>query len=115
MRQLGGSFGIAILTTMIHVNSGNNRSILLENVNNYNTSFIERKQAYMQGFQGKGFNVFDAEQMANRAMEGMITKQTMLLTYDNIYLLVGVFVLCCIPLVYLQKFKKNVPIPVDAH
>ena len=115
MRQLGGSFGIAILTTMIHVNSGNNRSILLENVNNYNTSFIERKQAYIQGFQGKGFNVFDAEQMANRAMEGMITKQTMLLTYDNIYLLVGVFVLCCIPLVYLQKFKKNVPIPVDAH
>jgi len=115
MRQLGGSFGIAILTTMIHVNSGNNRNILLENVNNYNTSFLERKQAYIQGFQGRGFNAFDAEQMANRAMEGVVTKQTMLVTYDNIYLLVGVFVLCCIPLVYLQKFKKNVPIPVDAH
>jgi DHA2 family multidrug resistance protein len=115
MRQLGGSFGIAILTTMIHVNGGNNRNILLENINNYNTSFIERKQAYIQGFQGRGFNAFDAEQMANRAMEGVVTKQTMLVTYDNIYLLVGIFVLCCIPLVYLQKFKKNVPIPVDAH
>ena len=113
--KLGGSFGIAILTTMIHVNSGNNRNILLENVNNYNTSFLERKQAYIQGFQGRGFNAFDAEQMANRAMEGVVTKQTMLVTYDNIYLLVGIFVLCCIPLVYLQKFKKNVPIPVDAH
>ncbi|MBN8859894.1 MAG: DHA2 family efflux MFS transporter permease subunit [Sphingobacteriales bacterium] len=115
MRQLGGSFGIAILTTMIHVNGGNNRNILLENINGYNTSFIERKQAYIQGFQGRGFSAFDAEQMANRAMEGVVTKQTMLVTYDNIYLLVGIFVLCCIPLVYLQKFKKNVPIPVDAH
>ena len=115
MRQLGGSFGVAILTTLIHVNSGKNRNILLENKNSYNTPFLERKQAYLQGFMGKGYSAFDAEQMANRAMEGMITKQTMLLTYDNIYLLVGVFVLCCIPLVYLQKFKKNVAIPVDAH
>lgn len=115
MRQLGGSFGIAILTTFIHVNSGNNRNILLENVNAYNPAYLEKKQAFIQGFQGKGFNPFDAEQMANRAMEGVITKQTMLVTYDNIYLLVGVFVLCCIPLVYLQKFKKNVALPVDAH
>ncbi|MFT3748617.1 MAG: DHA2 family efflux MFS transporter permease subunit [Agriterribacter sp.] len=115
MRQLGGSFGVAILTTLIHVNSGKNRNILLENINSYNTPFLERKQAYLQGFISKGYSAFDAEQMANRAMEGMITKQTMLLTYDNIYLLVGVFVLCCIPLVYLQKFKKNVAMPVDAH
>ncbi len=115
MRQLGGSFGIAILTTIIHVNSGNNRNILLENVNAYNPAFLEKKQALQMGFQSKGFSVFDAEQMANRAMEGIISKQTMLVTYDNIYLLVGVFVLCCIPLVYLQKFKKNVALPVDAH
>jgi MFS transporter, DHA2 family, multidrug resistance protein len=115
MRQLGGSFGIAILTTLIHINSGKNRSLLLENVNAYNTPFLERKQAYIQSFLSRGFSMFDAEQMANRAMEGVISKQTMLVTYDNIYLLVGVFVLCCIPLVYLQKFKKNVALPVDAH
>ncbi|MBX3254314.1 MAG: multidrug efflux MFS transporter [Chitinophagaceae bacterium] len=115
MRQLGGSFGVAILTTLIHVNGGKNRNILLENINNYNTPFLERKQAYLQGFMSKGFSAFDAEQMANRAMEGAITKQTMLVTYDNIYLLVGVFVLCCIPLVYLQKFKKRAVIPADVH
>ncbi|MBS1748804.1 MAG: DHA2 family efflux MFS transporter permease subunit [Bacteroidetes bacterium] len=115
MRQLGGSFGIAIITTLIHVNMGTNRNLLLENVNNYNPAFIERKEAYIHGFQGKGFNAFDAQQMANHAMEGVITKQSMLVTYDNLYMLVGVFVLCCIPLVYLQKFKRNNPIPVDVH
>ncbi|MCC6288503.1 MAG: DHA2 family efflux MFS transporter permease subunit [Chitinophagaceae bacterium] len=115
MRQLGGSFGIAIITTLLHVNSAKNRSVLLENVNNYNPNFVQRKEAYIHSFQSKGFTLFDAEQMANRAMEGVITKQTMLVTYNNLYLLVGVFVLCCIPLVYLQKFKKNVTLPVDAH
>lgn len=115
MRQLGGSFGIAILTTLIHVQSGSTRNLLLENINPYNSAFLEKKKAYMLGFQSKGFNAMDAEQMANRAMEGIITKQTMLVTYDNIYLLVGVFVLCCIPLVYLQKFKKKAVIPVDVH
>lgn len=115
MRQLGGSFGIAIITTLIHVDMGTNRNLLLENVNNYNPAFIERQDAYVHAFQAKGFNTIDAEQMANRAIEGVITKQTMLVTYDNLYLLVGIFVLCCIPLVYLQKFKRNSPIPVDVH
>lgn len=115
MRQLGGSFGIAILTTLIHIKSGINRNILLENINPYNPAFTEKQQAFIQGFQSKGYSAFEAQQMANRAIEGSVVKQTMLVTYDNIYLLVGLFVLCCIPLVYLQKFKKNVALPVDAH
>ena len=115
MRQLGGSFGIAILTTLIHIKSGINRNILLENINPYNPAFIERQQAYIQGFQSRGFSAFEAQQMANRAIEGSVLKQTMLVTYDNIYLLVGLFVLCCIPFIYLQKFKKNVTLPVDVH
>jgi len=115
MRQLGGSFGIAIITTLIHINMGANRNILIENINPYNPAFTERRDALIHGFQGKGFDMYVAEQMANRAMEGAITKQTMLVTYDNLYLLVGAFVLCCIPLVYLQKFKRNQSLPVDVH
>ena len=53
--------------------------------------------------------------MANKALDGAVVRQTMLVTYDNIYLLAGIFVLCCIPLIYLQKFKKKVPLPVDVH
>jgi DHA2 family multidrug resistance protein len=115
MRQLGGSFGIAILTTLIHVKAGNNRNILLENINQYNPAYNERVHASTQNFMSKGFTPYEAEQMTNRAIEGTIVKQTLLVTYDNIYLLIGVFVLCCIPIVYLQKFRKKMPIAVDAH
>ena len=115
MRQLGGSFGIAILTTLIHIRSGVARTALLENINPYNPAFVQRQQTAIQGFMSKGHSALDAQQMANQAFEGTIIKQTLLLTYDNLYLTIGIFVLCCIPIVYLQKFKKNAAVPTDAH
>ena len=63
----------------------------------------------------KGFPLEEARQMANQAMEGIVIKQTMLTTYNSMYLLIGVFTLICIPLIFLQPFKKAVAMPVDAH
>lgn len=115
MRQLGGSFGVALLTTLIHIKSGKVRTALLEYINPYNSAYVQRNGAMVQNFMGQGKSALDAQQMANRAMEGNVIKQTMLITYDNMYLVIGIFVLCCIPIVYLQKFKKNVAMPADAH
>ena len=53
--------------------------------------------------------------MAMGAMEGKVTKQTLLLTYNDAYWVAGLVMLFSIPLLYLQPFKKNVNIPVDAH
>jgi DHA2 family multidrug resistance protein len=115
MRQLGGSFGIAILTTLIHLKSGATRNELISYINPYNQAYLQRTQGQVQLFMSKGHSLQEAQQMAARAMEGTVVKQTLLVTYDNLYLLIGVFVLCSIPVIYLQKFKKKVPIPVDAH
>jgi DHA2 family multidrug resistance protein len=115
MRQLGGSFGIAALTTLIHVRQGFHRSNLLTNVNEYNPAFTERFNILVKGFMAKGQNFIDAKVMAFKAMEGLITRQTMLLTYDDAYWVAGLIMLFSIPLLYLQKFKKNANIPVDVH
>jgi len=115
MRQLGGSFGVALLTTLIHIKSGKVRTALLEYINPYNTAYNERYNATVQAFRAQGKSLLDAQQMATQAINGTVVRQTMLLTYDNMYLIIGVFVLCCIPIVYLQKFKKNVAISADAH
>lgn len=115
MRQLGGSFGIAIMTTIIHIKSGINRNIILENINQYNQSFIDRFNALVQNFVAKGFSLEQARQMAYQAMEGIVTKQTLLTTYNGMYLLIGFFTLLCIPLIFFQPFKKAVAMPVDAH
>ena len=115
MRQLGGSFGIATLTTLIHVRQGVHRNNLLTNINEYNPAFLERLNMFIQRFMSRGATYFDAKIMAMKAMEGTIIKQTLLLTFSDAYWVVGFVMLCSIPLLYLQKFKKNVKIPTDAH
>src|SRR5579859_5276726 len=116
MRQLGGSFGIAIMTTIIHIRMGTNRNILLENVHQFNPAFNDRYSNMVQNFISKGFPLTQAQQMANQAIEGIVTRQTMLTTYNGMYLLIGVFTLFCVPLIFLQKFRrKAVAMPVDAH
>jgi DHA2 family multidrug resistance protein len=116
MRQLGGSFGIAIMTTIIHVRMGTNRAILLENINNYNSAYNLRNSQLVQNFVARGFPLSQAQQMAHGAMEGIVTRQTMLTTYNGMYLLIGVFTLCCVPLIFFQPFrKKPAAMPVDAH
>lgn len=115
MRQLGGSFGIATLTTLIHVRQGVHRNNLLSNINEYNPAFVERLNMFVQRFMSRGATYLDAKIMAMKAIEGTITKQTMLLTFSDAYWVVGIVMLCSIPLLYLQKFKKNANIPTDVH
>jgi DHA2 family multidrug resistance protein len=115
MRQRGGSFGIAIMTTVIHIKMGVNRNILLENINQFNPAYNDRFNTTVQSFVAKGFSLEQARQMAYQAMEGIVNRQAMLTTYNGMYLLIGVFTLICIPLVFLQPFKKAVAMPVDAH
>lgn len=115
MRQLGGSFGIAALTTLIHVRQGLHRSNLLVNINEYNPAFTDRFNSFIHNFMAKGYTYLDAKTLAAKAIEGTVIKQTLLLTYSDAYWVAGLILLCSIPLVFLQKFKKNAPVAADVH
>ena len=115
MRQLGGAFGIATLTTIIHIRQGVHRSNLLSNINPYNSAFTQRLNFLIQGFEAKGKSLSDATQMAYQAIEGAVIKQTLLLTYSDAYWISGLVMLFSIPLLYLQPFKKGQKAAADAH
>jgi DHA2 family multidrug resistance protein len=115
MRQLGGSFGIAALTTLIHVRQGFHRSNLLVNINEYNPAFTDRFNGFVKNFMAKGYTYLDAKTLAAKAIEGTLTKQSLLLTYSDAYWVAGLILLFSIPLLYLQKFKKNIVVPADLH
>jgi DHA2 family multidrug resistance protein len=118
MRQLGGSFGIAALTTLIHIRQAKHRSDLLTNINPYNNAFVQRLSMLEHGFMAKGKSMIDATHMAYQAIEGAVTRQALLLTYDEAYLISGLVMLFSIPLLYLQPFRKKggpAKMPVDAH
>jgi DHA2 family multidrug resistance protein len=116
MRQLGGSFGIALVTTYIQVRSWSHRSTLLSHVSIYDAPVRERIAAMTQGFVAKGASFFEAQRQAYAALEGAVVQQSMLLTYMDAFRVVGIFFLCCIPLLLLFKRKQGgAAAPVSMH
>ncbi|MDO7744446.1 MAG: MFS transporter, partial [Pedobacter sp.] len=81
----------------------------------YNPAFTQRFNAFINNFMTKGYSYLDSKIMATKAIEGTVIKQSLLLTYSDAYWVAGMVMLCSIPLLYLQKFKKNVEIPADVH
>jgi len=116
MRQLGGSFGIALVTTFIQHRSWTHRTNLLSHLSPYDPAFQERVQAITSGLMAKGSSFFQAQQQAYGAIEGAVLRQTYLLTYMDAFRMVGVFFLVCIPMLLLFKRRAGRPAgPVSMH
>lgn len=114
-RQLGGSFGIALITTFLDRRMFLHRSRLIEDINPYNDSFTSRFQGIVHGFMGKGYDLNHAQQMAHKAIDGSVMQQTALLSYADVFWMVGVFFLFVIPLLFLQKFAKSTNLQTGVH
>jgi DHA2 family multidrug resistance protein len=116
MRQLGGSFGIALVTTYIQLHSWTHRTALLSHVSMYDPAVRERIAAVTGGLMSKGSDFYQAQQQAYGALEGAVVQQTFLLTYMDAFRVVGIFFLFCIPLLLLFKRRRGpAPAPVSMH
>jgi DHA2 family multidrug resistance protein len=116
MRQLGGSFGIALVTTFIQYRSWTHRTNLLSHLSIYDPALQERLQAIISGLRAKGSSLFEAQQQAYAAIEGAVIRQTYLLTYMDAFRVVGVFFLICIPMLLLFKRRAGrAAAPVSMH
>lgn len=107
MRQLGGSFGIALVTTFIQYRSWTHRTNLLSHLSIYDPALQERLQAITSGLMSKGSSFFQAQQQAYGAIEGAVLRQTYLLTYMDAFRVVGIFFLVCIPMLLLFKRRAG--------
>ena len=108
IRQLGGSFGVAIVGTYLERSIAHNRVSLLPSISLYNTETVQRIQAFTQNFMAKGFPAEQARQQAYAALEGTLMKQVSLITYSQIFNALGIFFLVCVPLILFIKRTKIV-------
>jgi DHA2 family multidrug resistance protein len=116
MRQLGGSFGVALIATYIQHRSWSHRQSLLAHVSPYDFALRQRLQAIIQGLMARGSTFFEAQRQAYAAIEGTVVRQTYLLTYMDAFRIVGIFFLCCIPLLLLfKRTRRSAAAPVSMH
>ena len=107
MRQLGGSFGIAAITTFMATRNMLHRSNLVSKMDITNPDTQNRVNALKHGFMAKGIPSNIAQQDAYKALDYMVAKQASVLSYMDVFLYIGVLFLVCIPFVLLVKGNKG--------
>ncbi|MCB0657938.1 MAG: DHA2 family efflux MFS transporter permease subunit [Saprospiraceae bacterium] len=107
LRQLGGAFGIAAATTFIGTRSIFHFNRLSEHLTVYDQSTYDRLRGMVGLFMSKGSDAGTAQSQTLLALKGSIFKQAMILTYNDVFLIVGLFFALCIPLLLLFKTKKE--------
>lgn len=114
MRQLGGSFGIAIITTFVTRFTQAHRVNLVANLDASKYEVQQRIVAMQNGFMAKGYSANEALKKAYQALDYSVMKQSTVLSYMDIFLYLGVLFLCCIPIMLLIKKGKNKIDPAEA-
>lgn len=114
MRQLGGSFGIAIITTFITRFTQEHRVNLNSHLNVTSLEVQQRIQQLQQGFMSKGFSSNEALGKAYQVMDLTILQQSTVMSYMDIFMYLGVMFLFCIPIIFFIKRGKNKINPADA-
>ncbi|WP_035673290.1 MDR family MFS transporter [Flavobacterium sp. 83] len=114
MRQLGGSFGIAIITTFITRFSQEHRVNLVSHLDGSRLEVQQRVMMLQKGFMSKGFTANESLKKAYQVIDYSVMKQSTVLSYMDIFLYLGIMFLCCIPIIFLIKKGKNKINPADA-
>ncbi|MBX2907481.1 MAG: DHA2 family efflux MFS transporter permease subunit [Taibaiella sp.] len=107
MRQLGGSFGIALITTYMARQNVVHRNDLVSHLSADNPAVQQRIQGMQHNFITKGMSPDVALQSAYKSMDYMVMKQAAVLSYMDVFLFIGVLFLVCIPFVLMVRAKKN--------
>jgi len=114
MRQLGGSFGIAVITTILAQQNVVHRAALLPNYSATNNNFIQTINGIKANMMAHGFSFNQAEKMSYQFMDYTISKQAAVLSYMDIFLYLGIAFMICVPIMLLVKQKKGAPIDKEA-
>ncbi|TCJ18229.1 DHA2 family efflux MFS transporter permease subunit [Flaviaesturariibacter flavus] len=107
MRQLGGSFGIALITTYLSRQIQVHKANLVTYLNPSDPDMMARVNGLKAKFMATGHPPDQALQMAYKALEGTVMKQASVLSYMDSFLALGFMFLICIPFVLFVRAKKQ--------
>ncbi len=107
MRQLGGSFGVALITTFMASQNMVHRSNLVSQLSSDNPVVQQRVAGLTKGYIAKGMAPDIALKSAYQSLDYMVMKQATVLSYMDVFLYLGVLFLICIPFVLMVKGNKQ--------
>ena len=107
MRQLGGSFGIAIITTFLSTQNMVHRVDLVSKLDVNDPIVHQRITGMQQSFMSKGMTPDVALKSAYKALDYSVFKQASVLSYMDVFLYLGILFLICVPFVLMVKGNRK--------
>lgn len=117
MRQLGGSFGVAAITTYLSRQNMVHRNDLVAKLDINSAAVQQRVTAMQHSFMSKGMTPDVALKASYKALDFTVTKQAAVLSYMDVFLYLGVMFLICVPFVLMVRgnIKRKVDLGEAMH
>ncbi|HWX93915.1 MAG TPA: DHA2 family efflux MFS transporter permease subunit [Terriglobales bacterium] len=105
-RNIGGSVGISVVTTMLDRRTQFHRANLATHLNAANAAMQEMLQGAARAMQAHGASASGATQQAYALIQGTLERQAAMLAYIDCFWLLGVAILAMVPMVFLMKKSR---------
>ncbi|HVU98630.1 MAG TPA: DHA2 family efflux MFS transporter permease subunit [Puia sp.] len=107
MRQMGGSFGIALINTYVAHRVAYNRTSLVAHLSSYDLPTQTRLRQATDHFAATATSLYEAGRQALAALEGTVVRQTYLISYMDAFRLLAILNGACIFLVLVTVRRKK--------
>jgi len=107
VRQIGGSFGIAIFATMLESRQQAVSSRLMGHLDPLNPAFVQRYQTISQALAMRGVNPASAGQKTMALLNGLVQQQAAVMSFQYAFFLIGALFIVTLPLVLLLRSRKH--------
>jgi DHA2 family multidrug resistance protein len=100
-RQLGGSIGVALLSTLLEKREAFHRAVLVEKLASNGVLALDRLGAYTQAMVAKGFPLSEAKDKALAMLDGIVNREAAVMSFGDTFWATSALVLATLPLVLL--------------
>ena len=102
-RQIGGSFGIAVLATLLDQRAAVHRAVLVEHVSPFHPLSRMRIESLGHYFASRGFHPTHAFDMATQTVSRLIDQQAITLAFEDAYAFIALACVLAIPLALMIR------------
>ena len=115
MRNIGGSFGIAVATTLLARHQQIHANVLGAHVDAYNPQARAWLEQLRAAFMARGADFTTATEQARAALFGMVQRQAAMLSFMDAFRLMGLLFICLLPLLLVMRTPRAGRGPASLH
>jgi DHA2 family multidrug resistance protein len=106
-RQMGGSIGVALLTTVLAQRQGFHHNVLIEKLSRTDPHVLGRISTLAHAFVARGMDAVHAQAAALKVIAGSVDVQAAVMSFADTFWLTGALFVVSMPLIFLLGKPKS--------